>query len=147
MIPWEGLIPYGLILTFFGLAGASMNAITITSLTRNAQGPNQESKSAVPVEEKAWIRPRYNTDQWDKYLAVRDLRLTGSFRGALAEPEAHESFETNSIVFASSIQKPWVLRKHIIMKNSPSKWFKKYNPDRDLEWEGIKEDYLKNMSK
>ncbi|GMG34883.1 unnamed protein product [Ambrosiozyma monospora] len=124
-----------------------MNTITIASLTRNAQGPNQDSNYEVETKDKDWIRPRTRTDQWDKHLAVRDLRLTGSFRGQVANAEAHESFETNSVAFASNVQKPWVLRKHIIMKNTPSKWFKKYNPERDLYYEGIKEDYLKGMNK
>ncbi|QPG72951.1 hypothetical protein FOA43_000255 [Brettanomyces nanus] len=147
MIPWEGLLPYGFIIAFFGAAGAGMNAISISSLTRNAQGPNHESNFTTPTEKKDWIRPRIKTDQWDKNMAVRDLRLTGSFRGTKADPEADESFETNSIVFASSTAKPWVLRKHIIMKNSPSKWMKKYNSDRDQHWETVKEEYLKGMQK
>lgn len=124
-----------------------MNAITISSLTRNAQGPNEESAFAVPTEEKQWVRPRTKTDQWDKYLAVRDLRLTGNFRGQKADPEAEEAFETNSVVFASNTLKPWVLRKHIIMKNSPTKWMKKYNSERENQWEAVKENYLKSMQK
>lgn len=147
MIPWEGLIPYGLILSFFALAGGGMNAITISSLTRNAQGPNHESNYEVETKDKDWIRPRTKTDQWDKYLAVRDLRLTGNFRGQKAEPEAEEAFETNSVVFASNTLKPWVLRKHIIMKNSPSKWMKKYHSEREQQWESVKENYLRSMQK
>lgn len=129
------------------LAGGGMNVITISSLTRNAQGPNRKSHYDVPTKDKDWVRPRIKTDQWDKNMAVRDLRLTGNFRGTKASPEADESFETNSVVFASHTHKPWVLRKHIIMKNSPTKWLKKYNSDRDQQWEAVKEDYLKGMEK
>ncbi|GME67169.1 unnamed protein product [[Candida] boidinii] len=124
-----------------------MTAGTITSLTRNAQGPNHESNFSVPTKDKNYIRPRTNTDQWDKHFAVRDLRLTGNFRGTSASPEAHESFETNSVVFSSNTAKPWILRKHIIMKNSPSKWARKYQPDRDIQWQEVKEDYIKSMGK
>lgn len=130
-----------------GLAGAGMNALTISSLTRNAQGPNHASNFEVPTKKKDWIRPRIKTDQWDKNMAIRDLRLTGSLRGTKADPEAEEAFETNSVAFASNTAKPWVLRKHIIMKNSPSRWMRKYNSERDNHYEAIKEDYLKAMDK
>lgn len=145
MIPWEGLLPYTLMLVLMAAGGGAANVIAISSLTRNAQGPNHESNSEVATKDKEWLRPRVKTDQWDRNMAIRDLRLTGSLRGTKADPEAEEAFETNSIAFASHTLKPWVLRKHIIMKNSPSRWRKKYDSDRDQQFESVKEDYLKGM--
>ncbi|CDK26761.1 unnamed protein product [Kuraishia capsulata CBS 1993] len=127
------------------LGGAAMNSITVSGLTRDTHGPNNASNFGHPKDDMHYIRPRFNTDQWDKYFAVRDLRLTGSFRGQSDAPEAHESFETNSVQPFNNTTKPWVLRKHIIMKNSPTKWLRKYGNKRDNDIQEMKDQYIKDM--
>ncbi|KAG7819738.1 hypothetical protein KL942_002620 [Ogataea angusta] len=145
MIPWEGLWPFGLMLTFFGLSGGAMNALFVNSITRSTE--SSKSPQLDDNNDRIFVKPRFNTDQWDKYLAIRDLRLTGSLRGQQAEPEAHESFETNSLVFASEQKKPWVVRKHFIMRNTPSKWMSRYDPEQSNNLQSMNEDFLRGMKK
>lgn len=147
MIPFEGLLPYALIFSFFCIAGATTNAGVTASITRSAKAPNLEKRWSSPDEGEVthYSKPRHNTDQWDKYFAVRDLRLTGSFRGQSDDPVADESFRTNSIQPYNNTIRPWVLRRHLIMKNSPTKWLRKYNNNRDLGIQESKEQYIRGM--
>ncbi|TBU33027.1 small secreted protein [Dichomitus squalens] len=76
-VPWEALIPFGLLTVMFGAAGTLLN----TSKRLQNQGK--------PV--------RHNVDAWDEMMMDRDKRLTGHKRGQLAEPHAPAEFETNSV--------------------------------------------------
>ncbi|KAI0464521.1 hypothetical protein LJB42_002136 [Komagataella kurtzmanii] len=147
MIPFEALIPYAIMFAGFCLGGGVMNSAITADITKKARGPNQEIKRNVGEDEgpRNYTKPRYNTDQWDKYFAVRDLRLTGSLRGQSDNAVAEESFKTNSIQPYSNTRRPWVLRRHIIMKNSPTKWARKYSSRRDEREQEIKDDYIRGM--
>ncbi|ODV95928.1 hypothetical protein PACTADRAFT_33125 [Pachysolen tannophilus NRRL Y-2460] len=144
MIPFEGLIPYGFMFAFFVLGGATMNSMVISEISRrpNANFIGEGEDPNV----KHYIKNRYNTDQWDKYFALRDLRLTGSLRGQSDNAIADEAFKTNSIQPYNNTKRPWVLRKHIIMKNSPTKWARKYSNRREVESQELKDQYIRDMN-
>jgi len=76
-VPWEALIPFGLLTAMFGAAGTLLNA----SVRSQNQGK--------PV--------RYNMDPWDEMMADRDNRLTGHRRGQKSDTKAPEGFETSSV--------------------------------------------------
>lgn len=146
MIPFEGLIPYAIMLVGFAGAGAVMNGGITTDLSsRKATQLRTSDSSNEEPEVKHYIKNRYSIDQWDKYFAVRDLRLTGSFRGQSDDVKADELFKTNSIAPFSNTWKPWVLRKHIIMKNTPTKMMSKFNPSKDVYYQDLKETYIREM--
>ncbi|KAJ7098664.1 small secreted protein [Mycena belliarum] len=65
-VPWEALIPFGLVVTFFGVTG------TLTGISMRAQ--NQ------------WKPPRYGLERWDEMMIARDYRLTGHNRGQTSDP-------------------------------------------------------------
>ncbi|KAB2579455.1 hypothetical protein BFW01_g6314 [Lasiodiplodia theobromae] len=71
-VPFEALLPYGIMLAFFGLSGAGM-----AKLKSLQNGGN---------------RTRHSLDAWDR----RDRRLTGYLRGQTDKPEAPEGFELNN---------------------------------------------------
>ncbi|KAI0921213.1 hypothetical protein AcW1_004738 [Taiwanofungus camphoratus] len=76
-IPWEALIPSGLLtLTFF--AGG-----TLMNVSKRAQNQGK------PV--------RHGIDAWDSMMMDRDKRLTGHFRGQRTDPIAPEGFDTSSV--------------------------------------------------
>ncbi|KAI0036063.1 small secreted protein, partial [Vararia minispora EC-137] len=75
-VPWEALVPFGLVTTMFAAAG------TLLNVTKRAQN------NGLP--------PRYNIDDWDQMMMDRDERLTGHFRGQSTEPVAPKEFATNS---------------------------------------------------
>ncbi|KZT29355.1 small secreted protein [Neolentinus lepideus HHB14362 ss-1] len=75
-VPWEALIPFGLLTAMFGVAGTLLNA--------SAHVQNQGKG------------PRYNTDAWDEMMMDRDKRLTGHKRGQRSDPVAPEGFSTSS---------------------------------------------------
>ncbi|KAG1752470.1 NADH dehydrogenase 1 alpha subcomplex [Suillus paluster] len=60
-VPWEALIPFGLLTSMFAAAGTLLN----TSKRAQNQGK--------PV--------RYHVDTWDEMMMDRDRRLTGHIRG------------------------------------------------------------------
>ncbi|KAF9782226.1 small secreted protein [Thelephora terrestris] len=76
-VPWEALIPFGLLTAMFGTAGTLMNV--------SKRGQNL-GKS-----------PRYHVDPWDEMMMERDKRLTGHIRGQSTEPIAPEGFATSSV--------------------------------------------------
>ncbi|KAI1796087.1 small secreted protein [Ganoderma leucocontextum] len=76
-VPWEALIPFGLVTIMFGATGTLLN----TSKRLQNQGK--------PV--------RHNVDAWDDMMMDRDKRLTGHKRGQQAERHAPDDFETNSV--------------------------------------------------
>ncbi|KAG6378980.1 NADH dehydrogenase 1 alpha subcomplex [Boletus reticuloceps] len=75
-VPWEALIPFGLLTTMFAAAGTLLN----TSKRTQSQGK--------PV--------RYNIDTWDEMMMDRDRRLTGHVRGQKSDLTPPEGFDTSS---------------------------------------------------
>ncbi|TFK43906.1 small secreted protein [Crucibulum laeve] len=75
-VPWEALIPFGLLTVMFGAAGTLLNAST--------KGQNQGKP------------PRYHIDRWDEMMMKRDEQLTGHPRGQTSDPVAPPGFETRS---------------------------------------------------
>ncbi|KAF8632305.1 hypothetical protein AX15_001930 [Amanita polypyramis BW_CC] len=75
-VPWEALIPFGLLTVMFGGAGTLLN----TSYRAQNQGKP----------------PRYHVDRWEEMMMKRDERLTGHRRGQSDNPTAPGGFETNS---------------------------------------------------
>ncbi|KAI0773388.1 hypothetical protein BC629DRAFT_1595155 [Irpex lacteus] len=60
-VPWEALIPFGLVTTMFAAAG------TLLNVSKRAQNQGK------PI--------RYHLDAWDEMMLDRDERLTGHKRG------------------------------------------------------------------
>ncbi|KAJ3568816.1 hypothetical protein NP233_g5462 [Leucocoprinus birnbaumii] len=60
-VPWEALIPFGLLTAMFGAAGTLLN---VSTRAQNQGKP-----------------PRYQIDRWDEMMMNRDERLTGHKRG------------------------------------------------------------------
>ncbi|KAH9844342.1 small secreted protein [Rhodofomes roseus] len=75
-VPWEALIPFGLVTAMFGAAG------TLLGISKRAQNQGKP--------------PRYHIDPWDETMMERDKRLTGHIRGQTSTPAAPEEFATNS---------------------------------------------------
>ncbi|RDW88991.1 hypothetical protein BP6252_01023 [Coleophoma cylindrospora] len=100
-VPFEALIPYGIMLAMFGISGAGMSKI------RHMQNGGK--------------RGRRSLDQWDKYepfeqsnsnfdtntmiVMDRDNRLTGMLRGQTDNVDAPRGFELNN---------PWRLEKRFL---------------------------------
>ncbi|KAL9713016.1 hypothetical protein Ac2012v2_004257 [Leucoagaricus gongylophorus] len=76
-VPWEALIPFGLLTAMFGAAGTLLN---VSTRFQNQGKP-----------------PRYNIDRWDEMMMQRDERLTGHKRGQTDNPVIPEEFATNSV--------------------------------------------------
>ncbi|KAM0716488.1 hypothetical protein Q7P37_007933 [Cladosporium fusiforme] len=75
-VPFEALIPYGIMLAFFGVSGAGLSKI------RNMQNGGK--------------RPRHSVDQWDRQMMDRDRRLTGYLRGQTDQAVAPDGFELSN---------------------------------------------------
>ncbi|KII94604.1 hypothetical protein PLICRDRAFT_169343 [Plicaturopsis crispa FD-325 SS-3] len=75
-VPWEALIPFGLLTVMFGAAG------TLLGASKRAQNQGK------PI--------RWNIDAWDEMMMDRDRRLTGHPRGQTSNTSAPASFSTNS---------------------------------------------------
>ncbi|KAL2149359.1 hypothetical protein VTH82DRAFT_8707 [Thermothelomyces myriococcoides] len=103
-VPFETLIPYGIIIAMFGVTGAGLSKI------KNMQSGGK--------------RHRWSIDQWDRVSRIRrpdnppteplltrrqqmmdrDRRLTGYLRGQTDNPIAPPGFELNN---------PWRVEKRI----------------------------------
>ncbi|KAH8428311.1 NADH dehydrogenase [ubiquinone] 1 alpha subcomplex subunit 1 [Aspergillus melleus] len=83
-VPFEALLPYGIIIGFMGVTGAGLTAVKYWS---------NEGKTA-----------RWNRDLWDRQMMERDLRLTGTMRGQSSNEVAPKGFELSN---------PWKLEKRI----------------------------------
>ncbi|CAH0052910.1 unnamed protein product [Clonostachys solani] len=81
-IPFETLLPYGIMIVMFGATGTGLAALKTW---------HNEGKA-----------PRYSLDQWDRQMQQRDRRLTGSITGQVAQAVAPPGFELNN---------PWKLEK------------------------------------
>ncbi|KZO98087.1 small secreted protein [Calocera viscosa TUFC12733] len=67
-VPWESLIPFGLLVVMFGVAGTGLKASR--------------------MYQNDWKYPRYSIDNWDEMMMTRDEQLTGSRRGQTMDPIA-----------------------------------------------------------
>ncbi|KAK6851225.1 hypothetical protein PG990_007882 [Apiospora arundinis] len=83
-VPFETLIPYGIILAMFGVTGAGMSKI------KNMQNGGKRARRSV--------------DQWDRQMMDRDRRITGFLRGQSDSPIAPPGFELNN---------PWRVEKRM----------------------------------
>ncbi|KAH7916794.1 NADH dehydrogenase 1 alpha subcomplex [Hygrophoropsis aurantiaca] len=83
-VPWEALIPFGLLTSMFAAAG------TLLNVSKRAQNDGK------PV--------RYHIDAWDEMMMDRDKRLTGSIRGQSANPIAPEGFEISSAWYTENAE-------------------------------------------
>jgi len=81
-VPFEALIPYGIIIACFGATGVGLGYV------RKAQAGG--------------MGPRWGVSQWDKQMMERDLRITGSLRGQSDDPNPPLGFELNN---------PWKIEK------------------------------------
>lgn len=75
-VPFEALIPYGIMLGMFMFTGGALTKI------RHVQNGGK--------------RARHSLDQWDRQMMDRDRRLTGMLRGQTDKVEAPEGFELNN---------------------------------------------------
>ncbi|ETW84166.1 hypothetical protein HETIRDRAFT_102780 [Heterobasidion irregulare TC 32-1] len=83
-VPWEALIPFGLLTTMFGAAG------TLLNVSKRAQNLGKA--------------PRYHIDSWEEMMMERDKRLTGHVRGQKSDTVAPEGFETSSVWYTQKAQ-------------------------------------------
>ncbi|KAJ5949267.1 hypothetical protein N7454_000851 [Penicillium verhagenii] len=83
-VPFEALLPYGIVITMFGITGAGLY---VTKRFTN------EGK-----------KPRWNSDLWDRQMMERDLRITGTMRGQSSNHIAPKGFELSN---------PWKIEKRI----------------------------------
>ncbi|KAK4927949.1 hypothetical protein LTR66_016258 [Elasticomyces elasticus] len=75
-VPFETLLPYGLMLGLFGVTGASVS--TLRWYTND------------------YKRPRRGLDRWDRQMIERDMRITGKMRGQSDVVEAPLGFEVSN---------------------------------------------------
>jgi len=83
-VPFETLLPYGVMIVMFGISGAGL--------------------SGIRYWQNGGKRGRRGVDAWDRQMMNRDLRLTGSLRGQRGDPEPPLGFEINN---------PWKLESRI----------------------------------
>ncbi|CAO3686324.1 unnamed protein product [Rhizopus microsporus] len=84
-VPFEALLPLGIITGFFGVTAAGLH---VTRYFSNDRKPT-----------------RYGLNLWEKQMMERDRRLTGSLRGQTSEPIAPAAFATNSIWYLEKQKK------------------------------------------
>ncbi|KAI0321961.1 small secreted protein [Amylostereum chailletii] len=83
-VPWEALIPFGLVTAMFGATG------TLLNVSKRAQNKGKA--------------PRYGVDAWEEMMMDRDARLTGHARVQTSNPVAPEGFETSSVWYTERAQ-------------------------------------------
>ncbi|KAJ5908787.1 hypothetical protein N7495_001469 [Penicillium taxi] len=83
-VPFEALIPYGIIIGMFGVTGVGLHF----------------TKRYVNDGKKT----RWNTDLWDRQMMQRDYRITGVHRGQSSNHQAPKGFELSN---------PWKVEKRI----------------------------------
>ncbi|KAF2271586.1 uncharacterized protein EI97DRAFT_263362 [Westerdykella ornata] len=81
-VPFEALIPYGIMLGMFAFSAASVSKL------REIQNGGKRARRGI--------------DAWDQQMLERDRRLTGFVRGQTDRPEAPPGFEVNN---------PWRVEK------------------------------------
>ncbi|PWN52043.1 hypothetical protein IE53DRAFT_373775 [Violaceomyces palustris] len=75
-VPFEAIIPMGLVVVMFGVTGTGFSL---------AKRMTNEGKPA-----------RHSLDDWERMMMNRDERLTGTPRGQSMNPTAPKEFATNS---------------------------------------------------
>ncbi|OIW24460.1 hypothetical protein CONLIGDRAFT_685433 [Coniochaeta ligniaria NRRL 30616] len=75
-VPFETLIPYGIIIAMFGVTGAGLSKI------KHMQNGGKRARRSI--------------DQWDRQMMERDRRLTGMLRGQTDSPIAPDGFELSN---------------------------------------------------
>ncbi|KAJ6189272.1 hypothetical protein N7519_004180 [Penicillium mononematosum] len=75
-VPFEALLPYGIIITMFGVSGYGLHYV----------------KRFANDGKKA----RWNRDLWDRQMMERDQRITGSFRGQSSNHQAPTGFDVSN---------------------------------------------------
>ncbi|KKY35671.1 hypothetical protein UCDDA912_g04278 [Diaporthe ampelina] len=83
-VPFETLIPYGIILAMFGVSGVGL--------------------ANIKYYQNGGKRARRSLDQWDRQMMNRDRRLTGFLRGQTSNPVAPDGYELNN---------PWRVERRI----------------------------------
>ncbi|KAF2116262.1 hypothetical protein BDV96DRAFT_46962 [Lophiotrema nucula] len=81
-VPFEALLPYGIMIGFFAFSAASL--------------------AGLKSMQNGGKAPRRGLDAWDRQMMERDRRLTGFARGQTDKPEAPPGFEVNN---------PWRVEK------------------------------------
>ncbi|ORY23263.1 hypothetical protein BCR39DRAFT_562001 [Naematelia encephala] len=76
-VPWEALIPFGLLTACFAATG------TLFRTLKQAQNDGKDT--------------RYSLDDFERMMLERDRRLTGHFRRQRTDPIAPKEFATNSV--------------------------------------------------
>lgn len=82
-VPFEALIPFGIITAMFAVTGTGLTVVRYYS---NDRKPT-----------------RFGLDNWERQMMERDRRLTGSVRGQSSNPIAPAEFATNSVWY---LEKP-----------------------------------------
>ncbi|KIH94186.1 hypothetical protein SPBR_06203 [Sporothrix brasiliensis 5110] len=109
-VPFETLIPYGIMIVMFGVSGAGLSKIRHMQnggkrARRStdqwdrcvfAKGPNDDKRSSKCISNRSW------TNSIEFVVMDRDRRLTGLLRGQTDNPSAPPGFEVNN---------PWRLEK------------------------------------
>ncbi|KAF5321632.1 hypothetical protein D9619_000243 [Psilocybe cf. subviscida] len=83
-VPWEALIPFGLLTAMFGTAGTLLGGI------QRAQNLGKPA--------------RWGVDNWDEAMMARDKLLTGHKRGQTSDAVAPPEFATNRPVTVTRIR-------------------------------------------
>ncbi|KDN38207.1 hypothetical protein K437DRAFT_259494 [Tilletiaria anomala UBC 951] len=83
-VPWEAMLPMGLVVVMFGVTGSGFSL---------AKRMTNEGKPA-----------RHSLDDWEHMMMQRDQRLTGSLRGQAVNPVAPPNFATSSIWTTERVQ-------------------------------------------
>ncbi|QIW99467.1 hypothetical protein AMS68_004985 [Peltaster fructicola] len=75
-VPFEALIPYGIMITMFGVTGAALSKL------RHMQNGGKRGRHALDI--------------WDHQMMQRDKRITGLLRGQSDKVEAPPGFELSN---------------------------------------------------
>ncbi|PQE33908.1 small secreted protein [Rutstroemia sp. NJR-2017a WRK4] len=99
-VPFEALLPYGIMLAMFGITGAGLSKI------RHMQNGGKRARHSVDAWDRIYSKviptnaaKLFNADL--KTVMDRDRRLTGYLRGQTDNPSAPLGFELNN---------PWRVR-------------------------------------
>ncbi|KAK3682480.1 hypothetical protein B0T22DRAFT_285195 [Podospora appendiculata] len=102
-IPFESLIPYGIIIAMFGVTGAGLSKI------RNMQNGGKRQRRSLDQWDRVGCPPNdHCCDESALTIAQqmmdRDRRLTGYLRGQIDSPVAPPGYELNN---------PWRVEKRM----------------------------------
>ncbi|EDN90913.1 hypothetical protein SS1G_00313 [Sclerotinia sclerotiorum 1980 UF-70] len=103
-VPFEALLPYGIMLAMFGITGAGLSGMRAL---QNGGKRARHSVDAWDRQSKLYLTQFYTVMYGTDCDVVmdRDRRLTGFLRGQTDNPSAPLGFELNN---------PWRLEKRII---------------------------------